>query len=263
MKAIAMKCSQEQFDAIKPKLKRLKIVDQSSIKHTLGYLTNSYSANIGIVGFCGDWNKIAYEREAFEIWNEEMFLKACDIKNDPCFEITKEQILHIEKTATYAVSRELKEWFPEAFETVLEVGKWYTVKKPKDGSLGFCGIGMYTEEENEAGLYRTTGDYNFKQPDGIIWRTNGVISEATESEVFEALKDELTRLGFVNGVYANPLLDKRDIVKIDLGFKTSFIPSENEFWMGGFCLFKDGVFAEIIPTITKEEAEKLLNKKIV
>jgi len=190
------------------------------------------------------------------------------------YEITKEQILHVEKIATYAVSKELKEWFPEAFETVFDPRKYYRVVTGGDGALGANDrIGKViqrpeTEPKDYGGEMfdskKHTGIY-IELPSGRVWGlcAGYKLKEATESEVFEALKNELTRLGFVNGVYANPLLDKRDIVKIDLGFKTSFIPSENEFWMGGYCLFKDGVFAEIIPTITKEEAEKLLNKKIV
>jgi len=170
------------------------------------------------------------------------------------YEITKEQIIVLNTDGNKDVRNYIKEWFPaEVFETVLEVGKWY---KEQEKFL-FCFNGTIA-------YYSQYGfDYNGNWSNQLGIEESQSYTEATQQQVFEALKNELTALGFVNGVYVNPLLDKRDVVKIDLGFKTSFIPSENEFWMGGYCLFKDGVFAEIIPTITKEEAEKLLNKKIV
>ena len=78
MKPIAMKCSQEQFDKIKPKLKRMEITDNFFNLKEYPYLTNDYY-NYDRQGL-GSVNKhIIYGREIYEIWDEKIFLQACDI----------------------------------------------------------------------------------------------------------------------------------------------------------------------------------------
>ena len=78
MKPIAMKCSQEQFDKIKPKLKGMEITDSIFNLKEYPYLTNDYY-NYDRQGL-GSVNKhIIYGREIYEIWDEKIFLEACDI----------------------------------------------------------------------------------------------------------------------------------------------------------------------------------------
>lgn len=149
----------------------------------------------------------------------------------------------------------LKEWFPEAFETVLEVGKWYKARYGSDTAIvnyqgthsygiGICNL--WTE------TFRELKDLEKE------WE----LSEATESEVFEALKNEAVKRGYKNGNHRclNSCITESRV-------EDTYHMDNGDLWYGtnvsANCVFKKGVWAEIIPTITKEEAEKLLNKKIV
>ena len=92
--------------------------------------------------------------------------------------------------------------------------------------------------------------------------------EATEQEVFEALKDEAVRRGFVEGVRITPMFyngkdyyPDKNIISSPLNFKLK----GNVFVVDGgldeYRIFVNGKWATIISIITKSEAEKLLNKK--
>ena len=79
MKPIAMKCSQEQFDKIKPKLKGIILADNFFNLKKYPYLTNDYHSyykqGLGSVD-----KDMMYGIEIYEIWDEKIFLDACDIE---------------------------------------------------------------------------------------------------------------------------------------------------------------------------------------
>ena len=181
------------------------------------------------------------------------------------YEITKEQILHVEKTATYAVSKELKEWFPEAFETVLENNKWY---KHKDHTE----LLIYpTGEDNHGHLFGYGFDIYGKwvkinEKASINCLCNSVakkrLVEAAESEVFEAFKNEAVKRGYKQGQELSSFIGV--IQEIPPFNKFEYDTEERVLKASGAWLFKNGVWATILKdSIAKEEAEKLLNKKIV
>ena len=82
-------------------------------------------------------------------------------------------------------------------------------------------------------------------------------------EVEEALKNHFNNLGFKNETRFIRL-DSKGVGIIDLGFKTEFKANVNEFWRGGYCLFKDGKFATIInkKKMTISEIEEKLGFEI-
>ena len=94
--------------------------------------------------------------------------------------------------------------------------------------------------------------------------------EATEEEVFEALKNEAIKRGFnkigvhFKGVNGHDLISDIDI---DFWNKNCYSSNENKFNISvcesGGVIYRQGKWATIIETITKKEAEKLLNKKII
>lgn len=165
------------------------------------------------------------------------------------FEITKQQILELNNN-----SEKLKEWFPEAFENNMEAGKWYNHEEGEclafvEKIIGkdFIGYGFvqgrYWIDSNKGWTHGFRG-----------WE------EATEEEVFEALKNEAIKRGFVEGAYfKSPVsCDNHKFKNIFFTESTDMIWSKN-----GGVIFLNGKWATIIETITKEEAEKLLNKKII
>jgi hypothetical protein len=77
---IAMKCSQEQFDAIKGKLTNFDIItnfDKSS------YLINCYRES-SITNLPYEY-ATAWADEFYDEWNEEIFLNACGIETEKIF----------------------------------------------------------------------------------------------------------------------------------------------------------------------------------
>jgi hypothetical protein len=101
MKPIAMKCSEEQFNQIKPILQEygMTIRGISFFKH-YPYLTNNLDDVLGRVSNTFEDNKSKYNRTVFEEWDQDIFLQHCGIETKPKFipiamKCTMEQFLSI------------------------------------------------------------------------------------------------------------------------------------------------------------------------
>jgi hypothetical protein len=77
------------------------------------------------------------------------------------------------------------------------------------------------------------------------------------------LKGEAVKRGFVDGVSFNILNGDREAIYIENNSRYGYDFYENKLLMNGWCIFLKGNWSIPLQTITKEEAEKLLNKKIV
>jgi len=147
----------------------------------------------------------------------------------------------------------LKEAFPEVFETVLEVGKWY--KYINSDTL------VFTEDiEQKKGYGFYDGEFEKSSNKWAFYLTDKWIP-ATPQEIQDALEKEAVRRGFKEGITVTPPCEKwcRNL-KIH---NNIFLTIRNEFLLGGICIFKNGTWATIIPTITKQEAEERLGMKII
>jgi len=246
-KSIAMKCNKEQFEAIKPKLEGMEIYSVTCFNefpYLINYDNGIKLSNIDKYTFK---NKIIHAEEIHETWNERIFLEACGIEKKEHFEITKETI----------IKYKMKDEFPEVFKKEEQNG-WY---KDKEEPLW---LGFF---ENDCLIYGfdTDGDYfNKIHKKGATDSTNDV--KATEQEVFEALKNEAVKRGFVMGTYCSHKKPTQDQYK---PIKDYFYHERDNCLYGdvenngGTRIFRKGTWATIIETKTKEEAEKLLNCKIV
>lgn len=107
---IAMKCTQEQFDAIKPKLDNQKSLDifMFNKKWNSFYLALFEDGRITNGLTCSNSNTLFYEE-----WNEEIFLKACGIE----VETLQEKALRLQNELE-EVNRQIKE------ENKPKVGDW-------------------------------------------------------------------------------------------------------------------------------------------
>ena len=167
------------------------------------------------------------------------------------FEITKETI----------IKYKMKDEFPEVFKKEEQNGWYKDNTEPK--WLGFF--------ENDCLIYGfdTEGDYfNEIHKKGATDSTNDI--KATEQEVFEALKNEAVNRGFKEGVYITPMYsDGKDyfpdenIINKPLNFHLKVSTLEVDGGDDRYRIFVNGKWATILETKTKEEAEKLLNCKIV
>ena len=86
-KAIAMKCNQEQFEAIKPKLKRKDTTIWSFNKFP--YLCNNFDGKKMVTNISKN-NETFKDYKVYETWNEETFLRACGIEVDEPLTVSKE-----------------------------------------------------------------------------------------------------------------------------------------------------------------------------
>lgn len=173
------------------------------------------------------------------------------------YEITKETILKYQ----------MKDEFPEVFKKELVVGKWYFVERTR-----FCdpkkALILYDEKDSlccfdHSGKY--TDYYGNPKNDGYI------ITEAAMQEVETAFINEAKKRGFEKGI----LVNRTQSMLNDFDSRSSYndvVIENNEFYfdkeynsltIDGRVIFINGKWATIIETITIQEAEKLLNKKIV
>jgi len=153
------------------------------------------------------------------------------------YEITEEQINELAKG-----NAKVKKWFPEVFETKFTNG-WYKHKNNE-----FKEWLAYTDF--------TTTRYGFNA--GGKWMTGGLQYEldyikahcepATDTEVLEALTNEFKKQN-PNVKFDNYFFDKESNVL--RGYNNNLKVIE---------LFKNGIFTKFH---TKEEAEKMLNAKII
>lgn len=184
------------------------------------------------------------------------------------FSITESQINNLKKDIKNGYCTDaiyyLKKLFPEAFESEvkLETGKYY--KHPDYPKFLTC----LREDKTRFGI-DVYGNW-FDDGDVIKDEHQKDYVEATEQEVFEALKNEAVKRGLVKGEFIFPIDDE---FNKDSSFKESIkrIGSISEIkngklyvlGYGKYCVFKDGQWAGIQQSITLSEAEQQLGKKII
>jgi len=177
------------------------------------------------------------------------------------YEITEEQIKELAKG-----NAKVKKMFPEVFELKLEIGKWYKVKRDFKNELEaivfFQGIDKETFGFSHGGKW--TVEYG--SPNDTFCNKNYVYIKATDSEVLEALTNEAKKRGFVKGAYVKDVNNYSVLGISKCEGEIKFHDEDLQLLSFGECnglIFRKGVWSEIVKTYTKEEAEKMLNAKIV
>ena len=169
------------------------------------------------------------------------------------FKITKEQILEMANWGNSKDLEKVKQWFPDAFENKLEVGKWYKTKH----SL-YC----VTEIDNDnVYAYGFDEDANWKK--GIFnlrFSKNDI--EATLTEISVALINEAKKIGFKENV-KHTVTNGDDIIYSTFNENFIYDGFANKLLFNNFSIFKNGKWAEVIPLkITKEQIEEKLGYEI-
>ena len=127
-KPIAMKCTQEQFEAIKPKLKNCRVTDIS------GFYTHPYLINYrrkeekNLTNYFKNTSDM-YGLEVHEEWNEEIFLKACGIE----VETLQQQLQKAESEV-----KRLKEAIEDSKIKVGDLVCYVSVHDKKVMLFGYC-----------------------------------------------------------------------------------------------------------------------------
>lgn len=82
MKAISMRCTQEQFDKIKDKLSNYNLKKVKEFE-SYPYLVNNFWGGVGNLTNLHDSVKMQYDRTVFEEWDEDVFLEYCGVEAFP------------------------------------------------------------------------------------------------------------------------------------------------------------------------------------
>lgn len=109
---IAMKCTQEQFNTVKPKLKGLDIMNIEPFTDC-NYLVNNLWGSAKIISNITNTVKGDFNRQIHEYWNEEIFLKACGIEA----ETLQEKAIRLENELE-EVKQQIKE------KNKIKIGDW-------------------------------------------------------------------------------------------------------------------------------------------
>ena len=181
----------------------------------------------------------------------EYFLPLLIIKYNfmKTFTITKEQIEELSKWKHG--KRLMQDWFPEAFEKQLEVGKVYKYPSLSEKFMfKFNGFGA----DNYG--FTTTGEWS----DGLgVWENEvNLYEEATKEEWLEVLKNEARKRGFKKGVKYN-YADKPYLIKT---FEDElYLCRSLDLVDGGDIILRDGIWAEVIKEEipTQEEIDRVLD----
>jgi len=230
-KAVAMKCSQKDWDSIKDRFIGINL----SSFNRYDYIVNNFSGKDMCIKNIFDFYKNDYNREIHETFNAKIFLNACGIDCD-VYEITKEQVLKLHNNEG---SRYVKEWFPEAFKKELEVGKWYS----SDSFLI-----MYKGNERCISISKMTGDYDDNNIHRMDMHIDCDYKEATTQEVEAALICEAKKRGFKDGVLFKSVeknIDGIDIIKFG-SISSDIFYGKNKLFNSRGYIFKDGIWAQII-----------------
>jgi hypothetical protein len=158
----------------------------------------------------------------------------------------KEFIKEAHSSACSEWKYNIEKEFPELFKKdPLEVGKWYKSE-------------IATFKVTSVAPLKSYGIYSGKWANDNFTNITTRIKPATDKEVEEALIKEAKKRGFKENVRFKCLYNH--------DYKGKCIPlfcSDGYLWLEGGCVFKDGKWATIVETITKEQAEKELGKTIL
>lgn len=196
---------------------------------------------------------------------EHITINGVKYVTEPEFSITKEQILELYKIkSSLDKNFDIMKLFPEAF-------KEEKVELPKDFT-GWCKID--DDRGNDDWLmYFKKGIQKFGfDSEANYWTASGIATiksyyrQEDQQEAQEALEKEAVRKGFVVGVYfKEPTLSEPKICYGEIKICNSMDDGDFglQFGSGNGLIMKNGIWAEIIPTLTIKEAEEKLNCKIV
>ena len=177
----------------------------------------------------------------------------------------KEFILRAHKEACSDWKRNIESEFPKLFKKdELEVGKWYKL-------LGHDFLINYCKSHKNGGFIGFGFNNGRYENDNLNWCDLEDLKDlipATDEEVKEALIKEAKRIGFKAGVSVISAHSGHKFVidtKCSFEFNKNYF--DNELYVtcdnGTYAvLMKEGKWATIVETITKEEAEKQLGKII-
>ena len=182
-------------------------------------------------------------------------------------ESRKEFIKKAHSAACSEWKENIEKEFPKLFKgDALEVGKWYKLTKDY-GNLEKGSVFPFIKYQGLFEDYAVIGHSIFDNSK-IDYRAphSNTLTPATDKEVEQALIKEANNISYKNvkinnlESIGNVLLNHHSCISSDCYY---YNVSENALWFMGRLIFWNGKWAEIVETITKEQAEKELGKTIL
>jgi len=267
--AIAMRCNEEQFKAIEPKLKGKITIDTNPFlwcNEKESYLTNDFNYD-GIVKF----TLTKDSRKVYETWNEEIFLNACGIETEETFTVSKSFVLDAHSSACPTWKSKIEKEFPSLFiKEELVLNRWYK-NNDYPNLVYLTKLNRKQDPYNEFGTFAEGYGFLFNDKnewggDGLLFADTRKFTLATPQEVETALINEARKRGFKEGVKIKTPVNKHEyIVNNDI---FSFNEKSNILYLSGKSIFNNGNFAEILPqptelTVAEIEAKLGYSIKII
>lgn len=172
------------------------------------------------------------------------------------FKITKEQILEIASWVNRQDLVKLREWFQQAFESELEVGKWYTPLNQYEGIALVC-VKNPNDTDNFGYGFDWLGNWTDK---GYTVSEEQKTRLATKEEVETALIAEAKRRGLDRQGISIKCLE---LLNVQLSHKNDFACfrySDNGIYYNGIKVYKNGKWAEIISKPIELTLEQIAEK---
>lgn len=167
--------------------------------------------------------------------------------------MTEEQLSYIKSLGSKEeIIIKLHEWFGV---DKLESGKWF---KANGATFNFSG--KFDEDGDPLGFgFLPSGRWS--ELDHVGWPINDDLRLATEKDVKELLVNEAISRGFVEDAIFK---STNGVSFVFRDFSFSDILQDHYVWNSGSgMIFDNGIWAKVVKTITKKEAEKQLGKIII
>jgi len=234
---------------MKPTLEEVKeYFKDAEIVGSIYYEHTHFQPDLSKGLFTGDdINGYSKDGITYSLWSPEHGYAKILTYKTPKFEITKEQVLELHHHGHDLTKTQLGDIFPEFFENDLVVGRWIT--KDEEDCLWI----VYISEKNE--LYGINLDGVWFKSVKIEETIKAMLRNpenryATPQEVESALIGEAKKRGYRDGDFVTPLWETPYTKWSLIGNNFRF---ENGKLYLSSCIFKDGIWATIIPdeTFTK------------
>lgn len=247
---IAMRCTEEQFKAIEPKLKEHNIKNKDVVFNleSYPYLTNFYSQEPYCLGSTKKSTHRGEETRWLECWDEDIFLKACGIEVNT-YTVSKEFILEGYNAACSTWKAKIEAQFPELFPK-LEVGRWLK----DDTNQKWL---MYRDVKNIYG-FDTLGNWFYRENES--YEPNSCDRYATDKEVETALIAEAKRRGFNKTTMITQTFNENQEMCIGFWDESSVKFERNKLFAKGVRIFDNGKWAEIISDPIEVTLEQIADK---
>jgi len=256
---IAMRCNEEQFKAIEPKLRKLNLIlnDRITSFNIDEYLTNSFNGNkIVNISHCIKDN---HNRKVYETWNEEIFLNACGIETKPSLEDVKEYFKNAKEVKCLFNYNQIN-----ITENIVEDiyrgwdGFWISISNHTDLT-----VKLYSVRENKYAEIISYKEETFQVSKSFILEAHqsacSTLKEKIEKEFPSLFVNEKFKVGkYYKYTGNNRFLFKVEKVKSNGVVGYGVLEKDGSDWVYDWEIAMDSIYGQYMYEATPQEVETAL-----